>query len=80
MPQGFFVDNANMLKTNSYALLVLRAGWDFENGQSVVAEGRNLADKRYISNASVAPVATLNSALFEPGFGRSVYGGIQLRF
>jgi iron complex outermembrane receptor protein len=80
VPQGFFVDNANTLKTNAYAILGLRAGWDFENGLSVFAEGRNLADRKYISNASVAPVATLNSALFEPGFGRSVYGGVQFRF
>ena len=80
VPQGFFADNANTLKTKGYATLGLRAGWEFGNGLSVFAEGRNLTDRRYISNGSVAPVATLNSALFEPGFGRSVYGGVQFRF
>jgi iron complex outermembrane receptor protein len=80
VPQGFYADNANTLKTNSYAILGLRAGWDFENGLSIFAEGRNLTDRKYISSASVASVATPASALFEPGFGRSVYGGVQFRF
>ncbi|WP_159351516.1 hypothetical protein [Roseomonas harenae] len=44
MPQGFFVDNANTQKTNFCAFLGLRAGWDFEIGLSVFAEGRNLAE------------------------------------
>jgi iron complex outermembrane receptor protein len=80
VPQGLFADNANTQRTDAYALLGLRAGWDFANGLSVFAEGRNLTDKRYISSASVAPVATPASALYEPGFGRSVYGGVQFRF
>jgi len=80
VPQGLFADNANTARTNPYAILGLRAGWDFDNGLSVFAEGRNLTNKRYISSASVAPVATPASALFEPGFGRSVYGGVQFRF
>ena len=66
--------------SDAYALLGLRAGWDFADGLSVFAEGRNLTDRRYISSASVAPVATPASALFEPGFGRSVYAGVQYRF
>nr|WP_263967298.1 TonB-dependent receptor [Roseomonas sp. SXEYE001]MCV4208256.1 TonB-dependent receptor [Roseomonas sp. SXEYE001] len=80
VPQGFFVDYANTVKTNAYALLGLRAAWDFENGLSVFAEGRNLTDKKYISSASVAPVAAPNAALFEPGFGRSLYAGLQFWF
>jgi len=80
VPQGLFADNANTRRTPGYALLGLRAGWAFANGLSVFAEGRNLADRRYISSASVAPVATAASALYEPGFGRSVYGGVQMRF
>jgi len=80
VPQGLFADNANTQRTSAYALLGLRAGWDFANGLSVFAEGRNLTDKRYVSSASVAPVATPASALFEPGFGRSVYGGLGFRF
>ncbi|TPG58093.1 TonB-dependent receptor [Roseomonas nepalensis] len=80
VPVGFFADNANTQRTGGYALLGLRAAWDFENGLSVFAEGRNLTDRRYIASASVAPAATAASALYEPGFGRSVYGGVGFRF
>lgn len=80
IPQAFYVDNANTLKTDAYALVGLRAGWDFANGLSAFVDARNLADTRTIGSASVAPRATPASALFEPGFGRSIYGGIQARF
>ncbi|WP_421990172.1 TonB-dependent receptor family protein [Roseococcus sp.] len=80
VPEGFFVDNANTVRTNSYALIGLRAGADFLDGRlGVFLEARNLADRRYISSASVAPVAG-NQALFEPGFGRSAYAGARYRF
>ncbi|MBP0494059.1 TonB-dependent receptor family protein [Pararoseomonas indoligenes] len=80
VPRGLFADNANTLQGNSYALLGLRGDWAFRNGLSVFVEGRNLTDKRYISSAAIAPVASPASAVFEPGFGRSVYGGMQFRF
>ncbi|WP_198380812.1 TonB-dependent receptor [Roseomonas sp. KE2513] len=80
VPQGLFADNANTQRTGSYALLGLRGALDLENGLSLFVEGRNLTDRRYIASASVAPVATAASALYEPGFGRSVYGGLGLRF
>jgi iron complex outermembrane receptor protein len=39
-----------------------------------------LGDTRYIASASVAAVANANSALYEPGTGRSVFAGLQYRF
>ncbi|MFC7736053.1 TonB-dependent receptor family protein [Roseomonas sp. GCM10028921] len=78
-PAGLYADNANTVKTGGYATLGLRGSWDF-GGLSVFAEGRNLTNERYISSVSVAPRATAASALFEPGFGRSVYAGAQFRF
>jgi iron complex outermembrane receptor protein len=80
VPQAYYVDNANTQKTDSYVLFGLRAGWDFENGLSAFLEARNLGDTRYISSASVAAVANANSALYEPGTGRSVFAGLQYRF
>jgi len=80
VPQGFFVDNANTLKTDAYALIGLRGGWDFGNGLSAFVEGRNLADQRYLASASVTPRAVPGAALFEPGFGRTIFGGLQFRF
>ncbi|HEY4250794.1 MAG TPA: TonB-dependent receptor [Roseomonas sp.] len=80
VPQAFYVDNANTTRTDSYALLGLRAGWNFDRGISVFVDARNLTDRRYIASASVAPTATAASLLFEPGFGRSVYAGMQFTF
>lgn len=80
VPEGFFVDNANTVRTDAYFLVGLRAGADFLDGRlGVFLEARNLADQRYISSASVATVAG-NQALFEPGFGRSAYAGARYRF
>ncbi|WP_165585375.1 TonB-dependent receptor domain-containing protein [Roseococcus sp. SYP-B2431] len=81
VPEGFFVDNANTTRTDSYALIGLRAGAELLDGRlGLFLEARNLADRRYISSASVAPVAAPNAALFEPGLGRSAYAGARLRF
>lgn len=81
VPEGFFVDNANTTRTDSYVLIGLRAGAELLDGRlGVFLEARNLADRRYISSASVTPVAAPNAALFEPGLGRSAYAGARFRF
>lgn len=81
VPQAFYVDNANTLKTDAYAVFGLRAGLDLAEGRlSLFAEARNLGDRRYIASASVTPRALPSQALFEPGFGRSVFAGLQYRF
>jgi iron complex outermembrane receptor protein len=80
VPQAFYVDNANTTRTSAYALLGLRAGWNFDRGVSLFVDARNLTDKRYVASASVAPNATAASPLFEPGFGRRVYAGLQFTF
>jgi iron complex outermembrane receptor protein len=80
VPQAYYVDNANTLKTDAYVLLGVRAGWEFANGLSAFIEGRNLADTKYIATASIIPRATPQSELFDPGNGRSVYAGLQYRF
>ncbi|MCW8087121.1 TonB-dependent receptor family protein [Sabulicella glaciei] len=81
VPEGFFVDNANTTRTNSYALVGLRAGAEFLDGRlSAFLEARNLADRRTISSASVTTRVTGNPALYEPGMGRAAYAGLRLRF
>ncbi|WP_424812342.1 TonB-dependent receptor family protein [Roseococcus sp. YIM B11640] len=81
VPEGFYVDNANTTRTDAYFLVGLRAGAEFLDGRlGVFLEARNLADQRYISSASVTPVAAPNAALFEPGLGRSAYAGARFRF
>ena len=80
VPEAFYVDSKNTLDTDAYALLGAKLG--FDNGGKVTAyiEGRNLTDEAYISSASIATVANQDSALFEPGTGRAVYGGVQFRW
>lgn len=80
VPQGYYVDNANTLKTDPYALLGAKAGYDFGNGLKLFVDGRNLLDKTYISNTSVTTTATAASALFNPGDGRAVYVGAEWRW
>ena len=80
VPQGYDVDNANLTQTRDYALLGLRAGYEAANGWSVYIDARNLADTKYIASSSVAAVANSNSALFEPGDGRAIFGGMSFRW
>lgn len=80
VPQAYFVDNANTLKTEPYALLGAKAGYDFGNGVKLFVDGRNLLDKTFISNVSTTTTANAGSALFNPGDGRAVYGGIEVRW
>ncbi|MFT0548603.1 TonB-dependent receptor family protein [Allopusillimonas ginsengisoli] len=79
VPQAYNVDNANSLKTSAYALLGLRTGWE-QGPYSFYVEGRNLTDRRYIASASTTDRANANSTLFEPGTGRSVFAGVQVRY
>ncbi|WP_197735855.1 TonB-dependent receptor family protein [Allostella humosa] len=80
VPQAYYVDNANSLKTESYALLGFRAGYDFNEHVSLFLDARNLLDTKYIASSSVAAVANPNSPLFEPGTGIAAYGGLRLRW
>ncbi|MCK9512335.1 MAG: TonB-dependent receptor [Pigmentiphaga sp.] len=79
VPQAYYVDNANSVKTASYALLGLRAGW--ESGRyGVYLEARNLTDKAYIASANVTDQAHAGSALFEPGTGRAIFAGLRIQY
>lgn len=79
MPQAFFADNANSLTVDPYALLNFKVGYDAGIGWSGYVEGRNLLDTRYISTTITAGTATATSALFNPGMGRAIYGGLRYR-
>lgn len=79
VPQASYVDNANSVKASSYALLGLRAGWE-QGPYSFYIDGRNLTDRRYIASASITDRANANSELFEPGTGRAVFAGVQVRY
>jgi iron complex outermembrane recepter protein len=80
VPEAYYVDSANTLDTAAYALWGAKIG--FDNGGSVSAyiEGRNLSDEAYIASASIIDRANPNSTLFEPGTGRAIYGGVQVKW
>ena len=80
VPQSYFVDSANTQKTEPYALLGLKAGFDNGGPISGYIEGRNLLNKTYISSASIINQATATSPLFEPGNGRAVFAGMKYRW
>ena len=81
VPEAYYVDSANSLDTDAYALLGAKLGFDNGGTWTAYIEGRNLTDEAYISSASITTKADeKTSALFEPGTGRAVYGGVQYRW
>jgi iron complex outermembrane receptor protein len=83
VPNGAYADNANTLRAPGYTLFGLQGGIDFENGISLFLDARNLTDKRYVSDISTilnARAAGANTAVFYPGDGASVFGGIRFAF
>lgn len=81
VPDAYYVDSANTLDTEAYALWGLKLGYD--NGQtwSAYIEGRNLSDEKYIASSGITNVADpATSNLFEPGTGRALYAGVQVKW
>jgi iron complex outermembrane receptor protein len=79
VPQAYYVDSANTLTTEPYLLWGLKATYDDGKHFSAYLEGRNLADKAYISSTSIIDRATPASRLFNPGTGLGVFGGMRWR-
>jgi iron complex outermembrane receptor protein len=78
VPEGYFVNSENTVKTDPYALLLLRAGYTYAPWNlSVSFEARNLTDVRYVSSVQTD---VGNGRYFEPGDGRAFYGGVQWRW
>lgn len=81
MPRSYFADNANQVTADPYALLNFKIGHSrLSKGLSFYLEGRNLLNKRYVANVAVSGTANADSALFNPGTGRSVFGGVQVKW
>jgi iron complex outermembrane receptor protein len=78
-PTTYFVDSANTVSTTAYGIWGLRAGYERDN-YALYLDARNLSDKAYIASVSVANNASSASALYEPGTGRAIYGGIRLKY
>ena len=79
VPESYYVDSANTLKTEPYAIWGLKAGVDNGGTYSFYAEARNIANKAYIASANIIDRANPALPLFEPGSGRAVYAGMKAR-
>lgn len=80
-PNAVWVDYANTLKAPGYALLHLSAGVGLPGGVSLFADARNLTDRRHVPEfGAVANARGADQAVFYPGEGRSLFGGVRVRF
>lgn len=75
-----YVDYANTLKAPGYALLNLAVGFDL-GPVTIFGDARNLTDKRYAAEfGAVTDARVASSAVFFPGQGRTVFGGMRFAF
>ncbi|MGQ0671466.1 MAG: TonB-dependent receptor family protein [Hyphomicrobium sp.] len=80
VPEAYYIDNANTLKTEGYAIWGAKLGYEGEKFSAYI-EGRNLFDESYISSASVAgDLGGVDGNFFEPGTGAAVFGGVQAKW
>lgn len=82
VPSAPYVDFANTLKADDYATVGMKAGWEVTENISIFLDARNLTDERHITSFSTVTDARTASNLnvFYPGEGRSLYGGLQIKF
>lgn len=80
LPSRTWVDHANTVASDGYALLNLRLSGTLGDGWSWFVEGRNLTDRRYAATTAVqANVRGVDGAYYFPGDGRAVYAGLSWR-
>jgi iron complex outermembrane receptor protein len=82
IPEAPYVDFANTMKADSYAVFGVKAGWDITENVMIFLDARNLTDKRHITSFSTVSDArtAANLNVFYPGEGRSLYGGVEVKF
>ncbi|MBX3592910.1 TonB-dependent receptor [Sphingomonas sp.] len=79
-PMSIWADYRNSLRVPGYATVGLGAGTDLAGGVTLFVDARNLTDRHYVSDVAAAVGATAASAIFHPGEGRTVMGGVRARF
>lgn len=81
VPQAPWVDYANTLKADEYALVGMKAGWEANENVSVFFDARNLTDKRMITSFNTVTDARLvGTNVFFPADGRSMFAGVKVKF
>ena len=80
-PRDVWVDYKNTLKAPGYALLHLSFGVDLRGGVTLFGDARNLTDRNHVPEfGAVVDAKGADQAVFYPGEGRSLFGGVRLRF
>jgi iron complex outermembrane receptor protein len=78
---GPWADFANTERAPGYALVGLTAGVDVMPGVRVFGSVENLFDTVFISNVATNANQSLErAAIYTPGVGRAIYGGITAQF
>jgi iron complex outermembrane recepter protein len=79
---GFPVDFANTTDNDAYTLIGARAGYRGDHGLTVFIDARNLADEDHVPTTNLAnpAQAVAGQALYFPGDGLGVVGGIGWRY
>ncbi len=79
VPQGPWADYANTERPDGYEWVGLTAGVYLMRGLKLFASVENLFDVRHISNVStVTNQSRERAAIYTPGQGRAIYGGLSL--
>jgi iron complex outermembrane receptor protein len=81
-PFKFAADLARTTYADPYALLGMKFGYRTKKGLSFYVEARNLTNEIYSPTVNVVTNATVagSTAVFLPGDGRSVYGGVEWKW
>ncbi|MEM9288204.1 MAG: TonB-dependent receptor, partial [Pseudomonadota bacterium] len=80
IPDGPFVDSANQVAPDGYALWGFNLGYRIDEAVQLYLSGENLADKTFVANTGVTDTAQITDRLFTPGQGRALFGGVTISF
>lgn len=81
IPDGPWADYANTERAPGYATVQLTAGVTLTDGIELFGSVENLFDEVFISNVTTnANQRLTNEAIYTPGQGRAVFGGLRAKF
>lgn len=81
IPDGPWADYANNERAPGYETVQITAGVTLTEGIELFGSVENLFDKVFIANVTTnANQRLTNEALYTPGQGRAVFGGLRARF
>lgn len=81
LPKGPWADYANTEAAPGYETVQITAGVTLAEGIELFGSVENLFDRRFISNVTTnANQRLTNEAIYTPGQGRAVFGGLRARF